>query len=127
MTKSFVVLEHKTDPHHFDLMLEREEVLWTWAYYEPEFPETFQELELERIQDHRKKYLTYEGPISRNRGHVQQMEKGSYEMSMNGSAQLEGSFYGNYWNGPFRLQKTERKGPRNNPLWLLKTNEEPGS
>ena len=55
--------------------------LWTWAIpvnpLELSLP---QECIAERLPDHRLAYLEYEGPISGNRGHVQRVASGTYEV-----------------------------------------------
>lgn len=118
--RQFVVLEHLTDPVHFDVMLEREEILWTWAYYDETFPAIFQELSLERIQDHRKKYLTYEGPISGDRGKVRRVESGNYQLQLNEAGTKKGRFQGEQWSFFFHLIRTGENGLRGNPTWILR-------
>ena len=75
----YVVLRHEgvTDPH-FDLMLEREEggVLATWRT--PVWP-LENKTELTSLPDHRRDYLTYEGPLSAGRGHVSRVAQGTFE------------------------------------------------
>lgn len=79
----FVVLRHETPPNyarplHWDLMLEAGGALWTWALeQEPRFDAT---IVAWALADHRLDYLTYEGPISRNRGMVSRWDAGTYEL-----------------------------------------------
>lgn len=78
----FVILHHSCPdeaprPSHFDLMLERGGVLCTWAM--PALMGPGIELEVERLGDHRLAYLTYEGDISGNRGHVTRYDGGDCE------------------------------------------------
>lgn len=90
----FVLLRHECPPDwqkpsHWDLMLERDQVLETWQLIE--LPASWaQQLGLPmtnasevvpavRLPDHRIAYLDYEGPISENRGSVHQCDQGSYE------------------------------------------------
>lgn len=73
----FVVLRHEAADNHWDLMVEvaGEEKLWTWQVgIEP--GAWGPELAAERIADHRKVYLTYEGEISGNRGRVKRVDEG---------------------------------------------------
>ena len=55
--------------------------LWTWAIpvnpIEQPLPLV---CDAERLPDHRRAYLDYEGPISGNRGQVQRVASGSYEV-----------------------------------------------
>lgn len=81
--RRFVVLHHQMPPEsarpeHFDLMIEAEGVLWTWAL--PAWPEPGAWMEVEPLPDHRIAYLQYEGPVSGNRGHVTQREAGTCEL-----------------------------------------------
>ena len=75
----FVVLHHTGVPEpHFDLLLALpgDGRLPTWRLSTP--PETWPTAApaAVRIADHRRAYLTYEGPISGNRGHVRQIANG---------------------------------------------------
>ena len=77
----FVVLHHlapPTDPRepHWDLMLEQDDKLETWALPAPPTAELTQPVQ--RLADHRIRYLDYEGPVSGNRGTVQRWDWGTY-------------------------------------------------
>jgi hypothetical protein len=78
----FVLLLHETPagyarPTHFDLMLENEGVLLTWAMQY--LPTTDAAVAAERLLDHRLMYLDYEGAVSGDRGSVQRIEGGEFE------------------------------------------------
>jgi len=77
----FVVLLHETPADyergtHFDLMLEKEEVLLTWAL--DRLPTAGSSVEAERLPDHRLMYLDYEGPVSGDRGNVRRVDAGDF-------------------------------------------------
>jgi hypothetical protein len=90
----FVLLLHlcpgdRPRPTHFDLMLEADGVLWTWAL--TLLPLDWRKLaddqllvgesnrvSAERLADHRLDYLMYEGPVSGDRGEVRRLEAGMY-------------------------------------------------
>jgi len=80
-TLSFVVLHHLGHgPEHYDLMLQipSQTMLLSWRITLP--PEQWKvpaTVAAARLPDHRPLYLTYEGPISKNRGHVQQIAAGT--------------------------------------------------
>ena len=74
----FVVLEHDWDGVHWDFMLERGDVLRTWAIDLPIVPGV--ELPARALADHRRLYLDYEGPISGARGTVKRVEQGLYDV-----------------------------------------------
>ena len=77
----FVMLYHEMPPEsdretHWDLMLEDDGHLLTWAI--SQVPGQ-QSTKCKRLADHRLAYLDYEGSISNNRGIVSQYDKGEYE------------------------------------------------
>ena len=75
----FVIQEHIIDDQsHWDFMVRCGEILLTWQIDTP--PEKWSESEMicKKIFDHRLKYLTYEGPISDNRGYVRIVCRGQY-------------------------------------------------
>ena len=75
----YVILRHEGVPEpHFDLMFEIAEgsKLATWR--SPSWPPVTSQ-RIEKLVDHRREYLTYEGPISNDRGRVTRVESGTYE------------------------------------------------
>jgi hypothetical protein len=70
----FALLDHDHPTRHWDLMLERDGVLWTWRLAEP-LP-VGANVPAERIGDHRLLYLDYEGLVSGNRGTVVRVDGG---------------------------------------------------
>ena len=77
--RRFVVLHHVDHPHeadHYDLMIEDGDALATWRVAAP--PEkTETRVSLVRLAPHRIAYLTYEGPVSNQRGLVSQHDLGT--------------------------------------------------
>ncbi|HOM16797.1 MAG TPA: DNA polymerase ligase N-terminal domain-containing protein [Thermoguttaceae bacterium] len=77
-TRRFVVLEHDSPRgRHWDLMLELEGRLRTWALAQP--PDAPRTIPAEALPDHRLVYLEYEGPISGGRGQVRRWDAGAYQ------------------------------------------------
>ena len=81
--RRFVVLQHRVPDDldgdrgdHFDLMLEQESDLATWAI--DQFPNAGETVAATRLPNHRKLYLDYDGPISDGRGTVEQVMAGTY-------------------------------------------------
>ena len=72
----FVILEHDHPVLHWDLMLEAGEVLQTWRLAAP--PLAAQPIAAMAVQDHRRLYLDYEGPVSGNRGTVRRWDHGVF-------------------------------------------------
>jgi hypothetical protein len=81
----YVVLYHDAvmEPH-YDLMFEVEPGQKLLTFRSPIWPVT-KETKLELLGEHRRDYLTYEGPISGARGMVRRVVSGTYEMSGDGS------------------------------------------
>ena len=77
----FVLLHHELPEggqraSHWDLMLEQDGVLRTWAVERP-LPADI-EIACRALGDHRLAYLDYEGPVSGNRGQVTRTDGGTY-------------------------------------------------
>lgn len=76
----YVVLHHRlfsTEVAHFDWMFENGESLLTWATDSLPSRTSASSVPAKKLPDHRAVYLTYEGPLSDDRGNVSQVEKGS--------------------------------------------------
>lgn len=80
-TQKFVVLHHLGSPEgdHFDLLVERDPTsdLETWRL--PTWP-IFAPTEIKKLRDHRRAYLTFQGQISHDRGHVVRIAEGTAEV-----------------------------------------------
>jgi len=73
----FAILAHDWPTPHFDLLLEKGDVLKTWRLAaEP----GQRGVRADPVDDHRLFYLEYEGPISGDRGTVSRWDAGTYEM-----------------------------------------------
>lgn len=76
----FVILEHTWEGVHWDFMLEFGGKLKTWRL--PQLPQPGVRLSATALPDHRLAYLEYEGPVSRGRGVVRRVERGTYTGSV---------------------------------------------
>jgi len=79
--QNFVIQEHiQKNSCHWDLMLQQENALITWQI--PLCPSQWhgKPVPCRKIFDHRLKYLTYEGPLSQNRGFVKIYAAGNYQI-----------------------------------------------
>ncbi len=88
----FVIHYHFTDVNHFDFMLEKEDALLTWRIADDIFEDFRKGITVEalKINNHRKEYLQFQGPINCGRGSVKLIDSGSYEMTDEGSFFLSG-------------------------------------
>ena len=112
----FVVQHHTGAGHdHFDLMLRRGEVLWTWQLDRlPAGPGDL--VPAERIADHRLAYLTCEGPISGNRGNCRIVDRGPMQWNVVEATRIEVELQGMTLVGRFQLEQTGQGGKQ----WQLR-------
>lgn len=116
LERRFVLLRHTTASDvHFDLMIDCGEVLATWRL--PCIPTAgaAAELPLERIGDHRRVYLEYEGPLSGDRGMVAREDAGTVNVLRAEASVWEVEFAGQRVRGRYLLVGTG-EGQR----WLLR-------
>jgi hypothetical protein len=74
----FVVLQHDhPDQLHWDFMLDQGESLATWSLPLP--PASEHVLPARSLADHRREYLSYEGPVSDDRGTVVRWDEGHFQ------------------------------------------------
>jgi len=79
----YAILRHEpgpasTRPLHWDLMLEQQDGLRTWAL--PREPSSGAAMTAAELPRHRRAYLEFEGPIAGGRGHVTRWDEGTYEV-----------------------------------------------
>lgn len=88
MNLRFAILRHEGIPDpHFDLMFETgpDSPLATWR--SPTWP-PLADTPLTPLPDHRRAYLTYEGPVSGGRGSVRRVASGRYAVRDTAGATL---------------------------------------
>lgn len=105
----FVILRHQLPAAHpragthYDLMLEHQGRLLTWALAEPLAAGSSSPAE--PLADHRLEYLDYEGPVSGGRGHVTRWDRGGLELCHLGPDRVEAVLNGEQINGTLVLQR----------------------
>jgi hypothetical protein len=110
MLRRFVVLFHEhPDGDHWDLMLETEIALTTWAVPPQPLPLHSFECRVKKLPDHRRCYLDYEGTISNHRGSVRQLDSGTYETEATCETETPERFrlHGKLFNGTITIQQLE--------------------
>ena len=92
----FVILHHQSPTNvHWDVMLETDSALATWSISPQCVSGVSFTCPANRLPDHRKHYLDYEGAISGNRGVVSRVDVGTYEQLAPQQFFLDGThFYG---------------------------------
>ena len=104
MPDRFVILHHRLgDGEHWDLMLERGDILLTWQLLHEPIDRASLPIPARRIGDHRKAFLDYEGPLTGNRGTVRRVDSGMVEFEENTPQYARFTLSGNRLRGTFVL------------------------
>ena len=116
---SFVIQEHHSHTLHYDLRLERDGVLKSWAVPKG-VPEAAGEKHLAvAVEDHPLEYGTFEGEIPEGQygaGTVAIWDSGTYDTKHWDDAKIEVALHGRRLNGPYVLVKFRRAGENG---WLV--------
>lgn len=118
--KQFALLSHDHPFPHWDFLLETGEHLTTWRLLSlPNSQGAAQTISAERLPDHRKMYLDYEGPVSGNRGQVQRVDRGAYILIEQTETYWQLRIEGEMLQG-FATLAVEGSGERDsNAVWSL--------
>jgi hypothetical protein len=110
---SYVILHHTGHgPEHWDLMLEVGESLATWQLLEDPHRIGGEALNACRIGDHRRAYLTLEGPVSGGRGRVKRIDRGTFEWVERTERSWIIRLQGDLLQGTFKLALEHRRAKR---------------
>jgi hypothetical protein len=105
MDRQFVILRHEgIERPHFDLMFELEPGGMLMTLRSSSWPIT-EATRVEKLADHRRDYLDYEGEISGGRGFVKCVDRGTYRCSPQ-------------WDDPYVIDLWLEGGTKQH-LWLL--------
>jgi DNA ligase D-like protein (predicted 3'-phosphoesterase) len=119
--KIFVVHNHFASHHHYDLRLEMNRVLKSWAVPK-EPPRTKSEKRLAiQVEDHPLSYAKFEGTIPEGMygaGKVKIWDHGTYELLKKSEKEIEVEFHGKKLNGKYVLVKTHY-GSKPEKSWLF--------
>lgn len=104
----FIILRHETPPEferdsHWDLMLECDGELLTWAI--SRLPHIDFQTLAERLPNHRIAYLDYEGPVSGDRGNVKRHECGEFSWIVKSDVFMSVELEGNSLKGTLELRR----------------------
>ncbi len=101
----FVVQRHQAGPAiHWDLMIEHGSALATWQL--PVAPEDIGEMPVpvQRIADHQRRFLTYEGPLRSHPGCVSICDRGICVILSQSAAGWKVAFGGQRMAGTYRME-----------------------
>jgi len=116
--RTFVVQEHHARRLHFDLRLEREGVLKSWAVPKG-LPEAGEKRLAVETEDHPLEYRRFEGTIPKGQygaGTVTIWDKGSYELKVWEKDKIEFNLNGEKLHGRYVLARFKKAGEKE---WLL--------
>ena len=115
----FVIQEHHARRLHFDLRLEKDGVLKSWAVPKG-IPETTEDKRLAvEVEDHPMEYAKFEGTIPAGQygaGTVAIWDHGTFEPKVWDEKMIEFTLHGQRLNGRYVLVRLKRAGDKN---WLL--------
>ena len=114
----FVIQEHHARALHYDLRLEKDGVLKSWAVPKG-IPETDQKHLAVETEDHPYEYGSFEGEIPKGQygaGTVKIWDKGHYETKLWEKDKIEVTLNGNRLKGRYILVRLKRAGEKD---WLL--------
>ena len=115
----FALLIHDHPFVHWDLLVQRGEVLRSWRLLES--PDRWRSaaesagLSAESIGEHRLLYLDYEGPVSRERGRVARWDLGQVEWLAESETSVRLRLSGSRLVGELTLDREASQ-----PLWLAR-------
>lgn len=84
-------------------MLEEDDCLLTWRIDVPPRNWVFSSIKAEKIFDHDKKYLTYQGPVNKGAGKVEIADTGELKITCKKQDRVEFTSAGKILNGSFTL------------------------
>jgi hypothetical protein len=114
MCSRFVVQEHTTpEGVHWDLMLEKGEVLMTFRLEQPPEAVSTGAVRATKIFDHPLRFLTYEGPVQKGTGKVRIVERGTCDISVEREDVIALGLQGIILQGDFTLT------PMGGTFWQL--------
>ena len=114
----YVIQEHHARALHFDLRLEKDGVLKSWAVPKG-IPQGVEKHLAVEVEDHPFEYGSFEGTIPEGQygaGTVKIWDKGHYVSKFWGKDKIEVTFYGQRLNGRYILIRLRRAGEKD---WLL--------
>jgi len=117
----FVIHDHHASHHHYDLRLEMNRTLKSWAVpKEPPKAKGTKRLAIQ-VEDHPLSYAKFEGEIPEGNygaGTVKIWDNGTYELISKDSKKIEIEFHGKKLKGKYVLIKT-RYGNKPEKSWLF--------
>lgn len=106
----FVIHNHQSKRHHFDLRLEKNGVLASWAIPKACMPDDNKKVLAIQVEDHPIEYIDFEGSIPQGEygaGEVVIEDKGKYDQLFWSNKKIEFKLHGSIYNSTYRLSHME--------------------
>ncbi len=104
----FAILNHDHPFEHWDLLLENGDACRTWRLLVSPASQD-RPIMAEELNDHRKMYLGYEGPVGNDRGTVTQWDAGTFDWVRNERDFCEVALSGHRWKGIVILRRMDAR------------------
>jgi hypothetical protein len=115
--RHYVILKHTAPGDiHWDFMLETGDHLSTWRVSIPPNKLCCTCADAEKIFDHSKKFLTYQGPVNKGKGNVIIEDEGIYSIIRENEDELQIKIKANILNGIFTMTKHSNNSWKLSPL-----------
>ena len=119
MSKKYVIHKHHAKRLHYDLRLEKDGVLKSWAVpKEPTDDPKVKRLAIE-VEDHELDYANFKGEIAEGEygaGKVEIWDSGTYEPIKFDDKNIDVNIHGKKLKGIYHLLRFQKAGPKN---WLF--------
>jgi hypothetical protein len=107
----FVIHHHLAEKEHYDFMIETKEneMLTTWriALSDLDLLQKGAEVKAQRIQNHKKFFLDYEGPLSSGKGSIIIFDSGFCKINLKAGNRFECEISGEIFKGIIRITPAE--------------------
>ena len=118
----YVILLHELPPTadratHWDFMLEDGDALLTWALDRP--LQMGEDVSAEQLEDHRRHYLDYEGPVSDDRGSVSRQDEGRFEWLQRSDQLISVALSGGRLSGVATFTLEKQQGEQTAQRWSV--------
>lgn len=112
----FAILHHQVKGgEHWDFLLEHEGKLLSWQLFHYPLSSGNYPITCRRLADHRLMYLDYEGPVSRDRGHVRRVDSGHFQFEKLDEDHIVVQLSGYHLSGMYELLRAKANGE----LWAF--------
>ncbi len=105
----YVIHHHICEDEHYDLMIEDNDSLKTWRIGQKDLSILIDghEIRGQKIKDHRKEYLSFEGQINSGKGRVEIFDSGKLVFIDNDINKIRCKFHGKIFRGEITISEQQ--------------------